>query len=1013
MQIELTTLPHQKRAIKSIVDIFEDIANAGKIIKNEKHPHANPLLDKAYIETKVIPCITKIQQKNSIQPNMRNVSFAQNDSPLVIDIKMETGTGKTCVYTELMMALNKHYGFNKFLIVVPTTAIREGTKNFIQSDSARDYLRKDYENTEINLTVFESQKKQNKKNKYFPSAVREYFNGNILLNNKIYTLLIGQGMLKDKCAMGYDFEQSLLDEYTKPCDAIAHTKPIVIIDEPHRFKKDNKTFEYIKDKLNPQIIFRFGATFPDIKTKNGIVKDYENLIYDINAAKAFNDTLIKGVVSENVGVIKDNPIKIIEVSNKKGCQYVKFDKDNTKNYVIGEDLSPLNNNLLGIAIEKIDKDEERSNNITVEFSNGLKLTKGENLYPETFGENYQIIMIKAALTRHFETELVNVKRDDKIKTLCLFFIDSISSYRDIKASNKKGWLRLKFEEILKEYLKQQIEKVDTEISLGYDLQEYKKYLQASIDNITETNGGYFAQDWGEPDSSAIMDEVQDILHKERTLSFKKENGTWNLRRFFFSKWTLREGWDNPNVFTIAKLRSSGSEISKLQEVGRGLRLPVDVDGNRKKEQFYLNYIVDASEKEFAQKLITQVNGEVIGQIDIRKFVEDYSEQIAENSVIMLGDIARDGFIDNNYVLNLEKFDEFSDKYPALAQKIQESSQFDKGLQCNKIIDRNKSKDKDKVKIRPERFNELKDLWEILNRKYYVKFENIPENLIIEHIVDSINELKNTINEIATTRTKTVANNNEINLEGLEGQTFINTNKLEYNNVLKRVSKDTNIPIYVLHKGFIKFHEQNPDKDIKSMLNENFVQKLIYSCKDWMKESISKYSYEKLNVQKKDTALTYSNGKVKESVIKADIGIKMLDNFTTPDTFLYEELRYDSELEKDNLKASSQKEIIVFGKIPRRSIKIPTYFGETYSPDFMYVLKNNDSVKKLCCIVETKNVKSDNDKRQVENEKIKCAKKFYEKLQTDLKDENIEIYYKEQKTNDTITQIIHELTQNNN
>ena len=98
-------------------------------------------------------------------------------------------------------------------------------------------------------------------------------------------------MLKDKCAIGYDFEQSLLDEYTKPCDAIAHTRPIVIIDEPHRFKKDNKTFEYIKDKLNPQIIFRFGATFPDIKTKNGIVKDYENLIYDINAAKAFNDTI--------------------------------------------------------------------------------------------------------------------------------------------------------------------------------------------------------------------------------------------------------------------------------------------------------------------------------------------------------------------------------------------------------------------------------------------------------------------------------------------------------------------------------------------------------------------------------------------------------------------------------------------------------------------------------------------------------------------------------------------------
>ena len=788
------------------------------------------------------------------------------------------------------------------------------------------------------------------------------------------------------------------------------------VDRTIKIKEDEK-LSYMEDLIQTDATINSGNSGGPLINENGEVVGINSVKIDnaegIGFAIPIN--IIKPIIEKykTEGTFNEASIGIYAY-DKEVIQYldnnVKFDKGNIP-YIKDDDLGTLDNKLSGITINKIDKDEMYSNTPVVEFSNGLKLAKGEKFFPEIFGEKYQITMIKTALKRHFEAELENVKREDKIKTLCLFFIDSIDAYRNNNAPDKKGWLRIKFEEILNEYLKQQINIVEKDIQNGYDLQDYKKYLEASLNNISETNGGYFCKDNNEKDED-IKREIDDILiNKEKLLSFTNIDGSYNLRRFLFSKWTLREGWDNPNVFTIAKLRSSGSEISKLQEVGRGLRLPVDVDGNRKKEQFYLNYIVDASEKDFAKMLINQINSEVIAQINIKNFIKEYSEQTGEKFLTVAAKLSESDFIDDDYILNMDKFEELSEIYPEISEKIITMPQFNKGLKKGKIIERSSLKDKEKVKIRPEKFNELKDLWEIINRKYFIKFEDIPENIILKSIEESINESKNAITEIITTRVMTVNNKESVDLKEVSGQSYKYEKPLKYNEVLKKVSQKTNLPILTLHKGFIKFHQNNSAIDINSMLNENFVQKLIQSCNDRMQESISKYSYEKLDVSKKETSLTYSNGKVKEYVTKSDIGVKLLENYDTPNNYLYESLLYDSDLEKKNLQLSSQSEVIVFGKIPRRSIQIPTYFGENYSPDFMYVIKNDNSVKKLFCIVETKNVNSDSDKRQKENEKIKCAKKFYAKLQEDLKDQNIKLYYKEQKVYDSVTQIIHELLNN--
>ena len=204
--------------------------------------------------------------------------------------------------------------------------------------------------------------------------------------------------------------------------------------------------------------------------------------------------------------------------------------------------------------------------------------------------SYQEQMLRLALQRHFETEKeIFCGRNFKIKTLALFFIDDITSYR-VDDEGKKPYLLDAFEKLLKETMENVISGLDE-----HD-KEYKEYLEASIANISECHAGYFSQDNSDSDE-AIAKEVDIILNgKKQLLSFKNADGSYNTLRFLFSKWTLKEGWDNPNVFTIAKLRSSGSENSKLQEVGSGLRLPVDENGNRiSNEEFTLNYIVDFTE----------------------------------------------------------------------------------------------------------------------------------------------------------------------------------------------------------------------------------------------------------------------------------------------------------------------------------------------------------------------------------------------------------------------------------
>ncbi len=595
-------------------------------------------------------------------------------------------------------------------------------------------------------------------------------------------------------------------------------------------------------------------------------------------------------------------------------------------------------------------------------------------------------MLKQAIKNHFDQEKINFLRKRKIKTLSLFFIDSIFSYR---GENNDGDLKIMFESLLKEELKERIRKIKENISNDLE-KEYLDFLECSLKDVSATNGGYFSNDNSTSDED-IQNEIDLILRdKETLLSFKNKTGNWNTMRFIFSKWTLREGWDNPNVFQIAKLRSSGSENNKLQEVGRGLRLPVDEYGNRiSDEEFYLTYLIDFSEKEFAKQLIAEVNSDTKQVFNIGTLLEKVAIQKGTTSKKLFIELLSKDYVDEDKNIIKENSTAFYEEYP----------EFNQGVKNGKIKD-GKEKNKNYIAIRKENFNKLKPLWEAINKKHYLRLESLSD----EEISKAINEIFQDIYSeqlIHTKRERVIITDDKSMIKEEEGRKYTVKNKIPYNEFLKKLNKETGFSLPLLHKGFIELSQKI--KFPEDFFNGSTLKNIINKYQEWLEKTyINRFSYQKMNISTFETALTYFNGEVKESVLQGTVGLFKDNNFNISDKFLYDTLVYDSPLERENIKNSNIDEVVVFGKIPRRSIKVPLYFGGTTSPDFMYVLKKEDGSLEMNLILETKDVKKESQLRGEEKLRIESAKKFFETL----KNEGVNVKFKEQMKEEDIVGIIY-------
>lgn len=980
-------LPHQEKAVDAVSAVFE-----GVDIESPKQYFENPSIS---LRDEKLKCnITNLQ--NNLPVEYRGFTTAEDY--LSLDIKMETGTGKTYVHTQMIYELHKEYGINKFIIAVPSLAIKAGTSHFLQDD----YVKRHFTDvcgygTEIEVGVLESPKGSRRGRSYFPSVVSDFVRGTSQNTKKIHVLLVNMQLLtrRRNGLLSRDDYDYGAEGFYRPFDALAATNPFVIIDEPHRFSRDQTAYQVIEEEIKPQCIIRFGATYPDITFGRGknkkTIKDYQNLLYDLNACHSFNLGLIKGVAKEHFEPVSKQAEKVKITSAKRNdsvnFQYKRKDEP-TKPFTLkkGDSLSIIHEAFEGITIDAIGSS-------VVIFSNGIEKQTGEELDVDIYMTSYQEQMIRLALERHFETERMNfTERNFKIKTLALFFIDDIYSYR-ASENGKETYLKKIFERLLKERIEKELS------SLTEKEVEYKAYLEASLADISASHAGYFSQDNSDSDED-IANEVETILHeKKQLLSFKNKDGTPNTLRFLFSKWTLKEGWDNPNVFTIAKLRSSGSENSKLQEVGRGLRLPVDENGNRiSNEDFQLNYIVDFTEADFAERLVEQINGEIPQAASI---MEDKLAEAATKLGLTsddLFDILYDKkYIDRKMNINMENREEFFSEFP----------DFEIGLSTGKVKDRNKNKPKP-VRIRKGAYNEIRELWEKINQRYLLFYDkDLDEDM--ESVVLAILETPGVFTDVVMTSSRAVIQSDgaAMTLADKTGLQYVVSRPIPYNEFLLRIMRSTNIPIETTHRGMCQYVKKNGHLDSK-YINENSVSVIVQKFNEWKNTNLQgRFHYAKSETPVTSTALSYEDGSPREIISQGRIGTKIAPG-TPSEKYLYDEFAYDSPLEQKNI-STDIEEVIVYGKIPRNSIAIPTITGGMYSPDFMYVVRKESGEKELNIVVETKDVEDKTNIRGAEDAKIKCAKVFFDVLSED----GYEVYFHDQLNNKQMAQIIKEVLRDNN
>jgi type III restriction enzyme len=514
-------------------------------------------------EAKLQDNLRAVQQRNDIEveTNAPLAAWDLFDAPANqarpcphFSIEMETGTGKTYVYLRTIFELSRRYGFQKFIIVVPSVAIREGVLKNIEITA--EHFRALYNNLPFEHFVYDA-KKVNRLRQFATSNTLQILVINIDAFRKNFT-----GTQEEQKSNVIYKEMNQLSGHA-PIEFVQAARPIVIIDEPQSVDSTDKAQEAIK-ALNPLCTLRYSATH----------RNPYNLVYRLDPVRAFELQLVKQIVVASAGIEgagHEAFVRVEQIDNQRGIkaklrihvQTQAGPKEKSVTVKQETDLFTVSNDRtayrIGFEIAEINAEPGSE---CLRFTNGRTLRLGEEM--GGFRDDLWRVQIKQTVKRHLEKDLQ--VRSRGIKVLSLFFIDRVANYRDHHASGQamKGKFAVAFEEALAE--------------LAQD--ERYRELTWLAEPADQLHNGYFAQDRGvfkdTRGNTQADDEVYNLImkDKERLLSLDEP------LRFIFSHSALREGWDNPNVFQICTLNSSVSSVKKRQEIGRGLRLPVDQMGAR-------------------------------------------------------------------------------------------------------------------------------------------------------------------------------------------------------------------------------------------------------------------------------------------------------------------------------------------------------------------------------------------------------------------------------------------------
>ncbi|EAK0342687.1 DEAD/DEAH box helicase [Campylobacter jejuni] len=904
---------------------------------------------------------------------MQNISDKLN-----LDILMETGTGKTFTYLNLIFELHKIYKQNKFIIFVPRKAILESVR----------------QNIELTKTYFYSEYQKYLKAYYYSDSKSQNAIINHYISNKNeLSILVLTNSAIDKKANLLNQQNENLFNLKSVFENIIDLKPISIIDEPHLLK--GKAFNEYFSKIN-SLYFRFGATFPK-------EKDYElsNMIYCLDSISAFKEYLVKQVKVHTLGINTNNIFLKVYKNKKAIFTYTLNGIEREETIKLQDSFSLLNNAIL---TQVKDNKAYFSNEAIIEKKESYVLNNDEIKK-----------LLKKAIDLHFEKEEKLFKKG--IKALSLFFIPNITDFR-----GENPFIKNTFEELYKEKRKEILK-----LNLN---DRYKEYLEKDFDEAgnLRVHQGYFSGDKGSIDEKEAQGVKIILQEKEKLLSFDTS------LRFIFSVWALQEGWDNPNIFTLTKLSNSSSQISIHQQVGRGLRLCVndkgkrithnylDFDDNQFYDINYLDILVSAREVDYIENLQKEVLDSSF-RFDSQTLEKNFLENLL--NVDLASDLI--------YLLKKSKlisYNKEQSNYKILSpiyESIKDNEEFkellgdkfDKFLNIFKENSNNtheqiiNAKNQDnKVKIRTHLAKDFKELWEKINKKAQIIYQNINEQNIIDEVTLAFNALNIEKERVYYERKLFDAKQNSIITEEIKTLEEIDYKKSLYQeiqNLLLNFSKDEKFPLVFLLKIYEKLDktkfENSPKKafnSLKNIIKDKIHHSLLHSINYEFSLHAFSNSYENL----------IENGEFKESIAMQKLG-RYKDDEEPAKNYLYESVIYDSNIEKEIIKENHEiietKTIKVFAKLPKLSIPTPY---KNYEPDFAYFLEDQKG-KKIFFVCESKGYDKESDIALNERKKIDYARVFFQKLDENLKDENIKIIFNTRINKQKLIHCINEVLKENN
>lgn len=1015
MKLKFKVQPYQTNAVEAVVDCFEGQIKSdalsyridpGRKVQTSAFEEGFKNADFSISETQILENIRKVQRRQNLSlsqsltdfttfnPRGERVAVAaayKRDAVVAtrvhLDVEMETGTGKTYCYIKTIFEMNKRFGWSKFIIMVPSIAIREGVAKSLQITA--DHFAEGY----------------GKKARFFTYNSKrlhelESFSSDAGINVMIINIQAFNARGADNRRI-YDE----LDDFQsrKPIDVIASNRPILILDEPQ--KMEGAATTEALPKFKPLMILRYSATH----------KTQHNRIHRLDALDAYNQKLVKKIAVRGIqarGLAGTNAylyLEGIEISKKAPVARIELElklasgeiKRQIRRVEFKDDLFALSGELdqyRGFTVSQIDAVSE-----TVEFTNGVVLKAGEP-NGDVSERDIRRIQIRETIKAHMEKEKQLHSRG--IKVLSLFFIDEVAKYRDYSQPDERGEYARVFEEeyalLKEEYLSE----------LAIDNEAYRKYL-AGIDPA-KTHNGYFSIDrktnrLKDPDVAKTGDnkgqsedpDAYDLIlkDKERLLSFGEPT------RFIFSHSALREGWDNPNVFVMCMLKHSDNQISRRQEVGRGLRLSVDQNGDRMDNpvtvhdinvltvvasESYRNF-VDALQKEMVEALTArprQANEEYFKSkiIEVNGTSIEVSPDMAAGIEFYL---VQNGYVDRQKNITAmyqsareagtlaelpEDLKSYTDQIVELIDGVFNERQLPK-MQDDRRSKRNPLNDNFHRK-------EFQELWSRINHKAVYKVEFEPAELIRKSISALDSHLRVTPLQYTVTAGiqrdgltydavgdgKSFRENEQ---ETYQAETVVSLVKYDLLAKLAEATQLTRQTIAEILSGiqssvFGQF-KQNPEHFISE------ASRLIIEQKATM--VIERLTYDA--VAERYDADIFTASQTVQDFSRASEKLKK---------HVYDYAFLDSDTERKFVEQlDTSNEIVVYAKLPR-GFAIPTPVGD-YNPDWAISFKEG-SVRNIYFVAETKGTLSSLKLREFESTKIECARRFFEEVGSSVTAEKV-------------------------